>query len=229
MGTPLFCAMLSPSVICDQLDRPIQSDRSWQPQARQSVVRELLKAGLDLNLPVDEEGQRRPLTVALKLESWPGGNDDVFIISMLVDAGARFSDEDFAILRTKIKDLYHGNRLDELDPCAGDELCGISISRLIKAATRKSWKRLMRGAEFEFFSFVLEIVSYGWPLETFLSFLHVDFKTLFPELNGAELGKLLSDETTDWTSRLLHVLSDAISFNAASAKEATLLVASVGN
>jgi ankyrin repeat protein len=221
MGTPLFCAMLSRSVLCDQIEGSIQSDRSWQPQARQSVIHQLLNAGLDLNLPVDEEGQCRPLTVALKLESCPGGNADVFIVSMLVDAGARFSDEDFAILRTKIKYLYDDNRLDELDPCADYELCGISTSRLIKAATRKSWKRLMRGAEFEFFSFVLEIVSYGWPLETFRPFLHVDFKTLFPESNGAELGKLLSDETTDWISRLLHVLSDAISFSAASADEAT--------
>jgi len=221
MGTPLFCAMLSRSVICHHIEGPIQSDRSWQSQARQSVIGQLLEAGLDLELPVDEDGQRRPLTVALELESWPGGDADAFIVSMLVDAGARFSDEDFAILRTKIKDLYDGNLLDKLDPCVDDELCGIRISRLIKAATRKSWKRLMRGAEFEFFSFVLEIVSCDWPMKTFERFLHVDFKDLFPGSDGSELRKILRDETTDWKSRLLHVLSDAISFSATSAEEAT--------
>lgn len=213
--------MLSRSAISDEGPIPIQSDRSWQPQGRQSVIRQLLKSGIDLNLPVDEESQRRPLAVALQLESWPGGNANVFIASMLLDAGARFSGKDFAIIRTKIKDLYDYNRLYELDPCANDELFGISISRLIKAVPRQDWKLLMRGAEFEFFSFILGIFSYGWPLKTFRSFLYVDFETLFPESKGAGLGKLLSDETTAWTSQLPRILSDAISFSAASTVEAT--------
>lgn len=216
IGTPLFCAMLSHSAIYDAVERPIQSERSWQPQARQSVIRQLLETGIDLELPVDEDGQHRPLTIALKLESWPGSDADVFVVSMLVDAGARFSDKNFAILRTKIEDLYNYNKLNSYV-----ELCGIRISRLINAATRKSWKRLMRGAEFEFFSFVLEIVSCDWPMKTFERFLHVDFKDLFPGSDSSELRKILKDETTDWKSRLLHVLSDAIGLSAISAEEAT--------
>jgi hypothetical protein len=48
----------------------IYTSRSWQPQARQSVIRQLLEARLDLDEPVNPQGQHRALTIALKLEFW---------------------------------------------------------------------------------------------------------------------------------------------------------------
>jgi ankyrin repeat protein len=220
MGTPLICAMLSRSVICNMVEGPIQSDRSWQPQARQSVIRHLLEAGLDLELPVDAKGQRRALTVALDLERFYGGMKR-FVVSMLLDFGARVSVEDFDIIRRQLESFVEGGEIDALlEYGSGDELCGIYPWRLIDIITRQGWRALVRGTEFDFFSFVLEIASCNWPPGTFQSFFQVDFQDVLPCTNGSELTKLLRNESEHWKSKLIHVLSKAIVISAPDAGQA---------
>jgi ankyrin repeat protein len=227
LGTPLYCAMLSRSamksvdnLLKDEMGRGglVQNSRSWQPQARQSVIRQLLEARLDVDERVDPQGQRRALSIALKLEFWRAYSH-TFISSTLVTAGARFSTNDFSILRQYVKTTLEFYLFD-----GGSEhfdMCGLRVSLLMEAITRESWKALRLGAEFEFSSLALELVSCNWPLQSFQSFLHVRFKDLFPKSNGSELDKLLRDESEDWGSRLVHVLSKAIVNSAATPDRAT--------
>lgn len=218
MGTPLYCAMVlddSRSVI-KHLEPYIRD--SSRNSARRSIVSKLIIAGANLNEPVDPRGHQRALTVALESEI---GTDDPFIASMILDAGARLLKEDFVILR-KALDHKH-NRWPS--PGGGPpppppsprgkpessklELCGISAACLVNPATGTSCN-LVPEAKFEFFSFALNIVSCRWPRETFEPLLNLGIPYGFPESIGSELNSILSDETKDWQSRLVDVLSKAI-------------------
>jgi len=214
IGTPLSCAILSRSVLGGMVEGPIQFDRSWQLQARQSTIRHLLEAGLDLELPADAEGQRRALTIALDLERLDY-NMERFVVPMLLNFGARVLVEDFDVIRMKLEDLVKFGDIDNLLEYGSDDgLCGIVPWKLIELITRQSWKALVRGTEFDFFSFVLEIASCNFPLGTFHPFLQVDFQDVFPNTNGSELTKLLRNESEYWQSRLIHVLSKAVVISA---------------
>lgn len=217
MGTPLICAMLSSSVLFDMDGPPIQFDGSWQPQSRQSLIRYLLEAGLDLELPVDAKGQRRALTVALDLEKFSGVDMKPFVVSMLLDFGARVSVEDFNFIRRQLECFVKRGKIDTLLEYG---LCGIYPRKLIDIITRQSWRALVRGTEFDFFSFVLEIASCNWPPETFQSFFQVDFQDVLPCANGSELTKLLRNESEHWKSKLIRVLSKAIVISAPDAGQA---------
>jgi hypothetical protein len=71
IGTPMYCAMLADDAIYTySAVRGFDgnSDLEYLPM-RQIVIRQLVEAGANLDIPVDPEGQRRALTIALEYES----------------------------------------------------------------------------------------------------------------------------------------------------------------
>jgi hypothetical protein len=231
MGSPLYCVMVADQALVPHFDWMISEIRNhghtvWRRPAREAVFCKLIKAGADLDMMVDPEGQRRALTVALEVEIY---SRSPFMVSILLDAGATLSVSDFVILRKGLDYLvgpppppppHRGNL--EAPVMVSHTLCGIAPSYLINAVKRDGWKGLVRGAEFGFFSFALNIASWNWPLETFQSFLHVTFTDLFPESNGSELDLIIADESKDWLDKLINVLSKAIRYSAVDTSQAIL-------
>jgi hypothetical protein len=215
VGTPLYCVMILSYSFLKYFELHTQNKLPWlrentgiseQVLARQSVIRQLVDAGANLDEVVDPEGQCRALTIALEIEIY---SDAPFIVSTLLDTGARFTVEDFAILRKGHEYLTtKGSKGKPISP--NSELCGISPSRLIKAVTRENRNVLVPGAESEFFSFILYLASTGWPIEGLRSFFEIQFSDVFSELNGSELDKIISDESQDPHSRLMRVLLNVL-------------------
>jgi ankyrin repeat protein len=85
----------------------------------------------------------------------------------------------------------------------------ITVPCLIKAATSQT-RALVQGAEFEFFSFILEALSSGWPIESFNHFFEVKFSEVFAAFGGFELDEIIRDDSIDLQSRLVKLLSTAL-------------------
>ncbi|PMD65633.1 uncharacterized protein K444DRAFT_183935 [Hyaloscypha bicolor E] len=200
IGTPLYCA-------------PIHEDRLWMQPARQSVIRQLLDTGLDLDIGVDPEGQFKALTVALEDEEFA---EDPFLVTMLLDSGARLSAEDFVVLEKAWQDSpFPGSPAEARDTTC----CGVSIPRLIKTATGETLG-LLPGAEFAFFSFMLQVVAEDWPLAYLQDFFEIRFSRVFPCCKGSDLDKIIRDESRDPQGRLVDVLSRAVRHSAPTIEEA---------
>jgi ankyrin repeat protein len=219
IGTPLYCGMLSwastlKHILPEDLLDTICDDHLWMQPARQSVIRQLLDTGLDLDIGVDPEGQLKALTVALGVEEFA---EDPFLVSMLLDSGARLSAEDFVVLEKAWQNL------DEIPQSPAEArdttVCGLSIPRLIKTATGESLS-LLPGAEFGFFSFMLHIVAQDWPITALQDFFEIRFSEVFPCCKGSDLDKIIRDESRDPQGRLLDVLSKAVRHSAPTIEEA---------
>jgi ankyrin repeat protein len=218
IGTPLHCAILSWHSILKYSEwrdfESIDEDRLWMKSARQSVVQQLLHAGIELDMAVDPEGQRKALTFALEVE---GFSEDPFLASMLLDSGARLSAEDFAILKEKWR---YFDEIPQSPAEARDTiLCGLSIPRLIKTATGETLG-LLPGAEFAFFSFMLKVVAAGWPIAGLQDFFQIRFSEVFPCGKGSDLDEIILDESRDPQGRLVDVLSKAVRHSAPTIEEA---------
>ena len=216
MGTPLNCAIISEYAVYKTSEipemEPIEDSSIWRRSERQSVLRQLVNTGLDLDMMVNAEGQCTAMSVALEIEKW---HEDPFIVSTLFDAGAKISAEDFRHLEEdlrKITQFYES----ELSPDTAT-FCGITVPCLIKAATAQT-TALVQGAEFEFFSFNLEVLSCGWSIECFHPFFEVKFSEVFAAYGGVELDEIIRDNSIDLRSRLVKLLSTAIR-NSAPTKE----------
>jgi hypothetical protein len=148
IGTPLHCAILSWHSILKFSEwnsfGPIYEDRLWMKSARQSVVQQLLHAGIELDIAVDPEGQLKALTVALEVEEY---GEDPFLVSILLDSRARLSAGDFAILKERWQNFDEIPQ--SLTEARDTTLCGLSIPRLIKTATGET-QGLLPGAELHF-------------------------------------------------------------------------------
>ena len=218
MGTPLNCAIVSQYAVYKMPEiprlEPIEGiSIIWRRSERQSVLRQLVNTGLDLENMVDAEGQCTAMSVALDIERW---HDDPFIVSTLFDAGAKISAKAFEQL---YKDLHRITQAYESEPEPNEILaiCGITMPSLIKAATAQN-RALVQGAEFEFFSFNLEVLSHGWSIECFHPFFEVNFSEVFAANGGVELDEIIRDNSIDLQSRFVKLLSTAIR-NSALTKE----------
>jgi len=220
IGTPLYCAILSRHSIFRHFElryfdlQGVDEDPLWMKSARQSVVEQLLHAGIDLDIAVDPEGQLKALTIALEVENWVV---DPFLSSMLLDSGARLSAEDFVGL----KEAWRG--LDEIPQSPAEScdttFCGLSIPRLIKTATGETLG-LLPGAEFGFVSFMLQVVAADWPIADLQDFFEIRFSEVFPCGKGSDLDKIIRDESRDPRGRLVDVLSKAVRHSAPTIEEA---------
>ena len=217
IGTPLYCGMLSRHSIFKHSKlnglAPIHSDHLWMQPARQSVIRQLLDTGLDLDIWVDPEGQFKALTVALGVEEFA---EDPFLVTMLLDSGARLSAEDFVVLEKAWQDSsFPGSPAEARNTTC----CGVSIPRLIKTATGETLG-LLPGAEFAFFSFMLQVAAEDWPLAYLQDFFEIRFSRVFPCCKGSDLDKIIRDESRDPQGRLVDVLSRAVRHSAPTIEEA---------
>jgi len=214
MGTPLNCAIVSEYALYETSqirNKESIEDRSiWRRSERQSVLCQLVNTGLDLDMMVNVEGQCTAMSVALEIEKWL---EDPFIVSTLFDAGAKISAEDFRHLEEDLRNTFEWE--DRPEDTA--TLCGITVPCLIKAATAQT-TALVQGAEFEFFSFNLEVLSRGWSIECFHPFFEVNFSEVFAAYGGVELDEIIRDDSIDPRSRFVKLLSTAIR-NSAPTKE----------
>jgi ankyrin repeat protein len=217
LGTPLNCAIVSEYALYEKSEIPnkgsIEGRSIWRRSERQSVLRQFINTGLDLDEMVNAEGQCTAMSVALALESmhvYP------FIVSTLLDAGAKISVEDFGSLYTDLhnisEDYLFEDTLDEIVA-----ICGITMPSLINIATAQK-RALVHGAEFEFFSFSLEVLSCGWSLECLHPLFEVKLSEVFAAYGGVVMDEIIRDDSIDPRSRLVKLLSTAIR-NSAPTKE----------
>jgi ankyrin repeat protein len=217
IGTPLYCGILSWHSILKHSKHLLDSicdHHLWMKPERQSVIRQLLDTGLDLDIGVDPEGQLKALTVALGVD---GFAKDPFLVSMLLDSGARLSAEDFVVLKEEWQ--FFANISQCPAEARGAALCGLSVPRLIKTATGESLS-LLPGAEFGFFSFMLLVVAVDWPIEDLQDFFEIRFSEMFPCCGGSDLDKIIRDDSRDPQGRLVDVLSKAVRHSAPTIEEA---------
>jgi ankyrin repeat protein len=216
MGTPLNCTIVSEYAVYKaseiEVVNPIESRSIWRRSERQSVLRQLINTGLDLDKMVNAEGQCTAMSVALEMEKW---HYDPFMVSTLFDAGAKISAEDFRHLEDHLRNMFDS----EDTPKDTATLCGITVPCLIKAATAQT-TALVQGAEFEFFSFSLEVLSRGWSIECFHPFFEVKFSEVFAANGGVELDEIVRDNSIDPQSKLVKLLSTAIRNNAPTKEKA---------
>lgn len=207
MGTPLNCAIVCEYAVYKTSEiqdvGPIEGRSIWRISERKSVLHQLINTGLDLDKMVNAEGQCTAMSVALTLERM---HDDPFIVATLLDAGAKISATDFELLYADLHNIS-GDYLPGPNDIVA--LCGITIQSLIKAATGQI-RVLAQGAEFEFFSFSLVVLSSGWSIETFHPFFEVNFSEVFAACGRFELDEIIRDNSIDSQCRLVKLLSTAI-------------------
>jgi hypothetical protein len=90
---------------------------------------------------VGPESEHTALDIALDIEGYA---DKPFIAGILIDAGAKFSAEEFDTLYGEFKNMDESRELWE-DVSSETRICRISPLSLIRAVIRKNGKCLMPG------------------------------------------------------------------------------------
>jgi len=228
MGTPLHCTILAEQAP-QSITRTSKSVlelfglselKSWRPDARESVLRQLIEAGANIEALRRCEGDDwTPLEFALYVEKFDF--DESFLSKLLLEAGARFTRNCFSTLLDHFEQMKDPSFHDWDIAWRPDvKICGLTVTEALTAAFENTIELQELQCQADAISLALYIACSGGLSDLAQEKFHINFSKIIQGIEGENLDRILTDNDSEWGVRLITALSRAIRIVSSTAGEA---------